>query len=151
MEGITMHERIGDALTDGGGGPCGNGVAQSVWARLFGEQVDNRYVTYTDARANGQEIGVQSDVDLWRGSFLPGHRDTAGVYFAYGSSNVDVGGLITNANATAYVLRHTGWMDLNAYSGGVYWNSSSGASFRFCRARITWPDDLASCLTITQV
>jgi outer membrane autotransporter protein len=117
----TMHERIGDTLTDAGGGTSSSGVAQSAWARVFGQQIDNRYETYTDARANGQEIGVQAGVDLWRGSFLPGHRDTAGVYFAYGNSNVDVDGLITNADATAYMLSHTGTVNLNAYSGGAYW------------------------------
>jgi outer membrane autotransporter protein len=117
----TMHERIGDTLTDAGGGTGGNGVVQAAWARVFGEQLDNRYRTYTDARANGQEIGVQTGVDLWRGSFLPGHHDAAGVYFAYGNSNVDVDGLITNADVTADVLSHTGSVNLNAYSGGAYW------------------------------
>jgi outer membrane autotransporter protein len=117
----TMHERIGDTLTDAGGGTSSNGVAQSAWARVFGEQIDNRYRTYTDARANGQTIGVQTGLDLWRGSFLPGHRDTAGVYFAYGNSNVDVDGLVTNAQATGYVLSGTGSVNLNAYSGGAYW------------------------------
>jgi outer membrane autotransporter protein len=117
----TMHERIGDTLTDAGGGANDPGLAQSAWARVVGAQIDNRYETYTDARANGHVIGVQAGVDLWRGSFLPGHRDAAGVYFAYGNGNVDVDGLVTNADATAYVLSHTGTVNLNAYSGGAYW------------------------------
>jgi outer membrane autotransporter protein len=117
----TMHERIGDTLTDAEGGASSGGVAQSAWARVIGAQIDNRYQTYTDARANGQAIAVQSGLDLWRGSFLPGHHDAAGVYFAYGNGNVDVDGLVTNADATGYVLTHTGAVNLNAYSGGAYW------------------------------
>ncbi|MFC0696888.1 autotransporter outer membrane beta-barrel domain-containing protein [Paraburkholderia humisilvae] len=117
----TMHERIGDTLTDAGGGMDGAGIAHSGWVRMFGEQVDNRYQTYTDARANGQILGMQAGLDVWRGSLLPTHHDAAGVYFAYGNSNVDVDGLVTNADATAYVLSHTGKVNLNAYSGGAYW------------------------------
>ncbi|MFC0577253.1 autotransporter outer membrane beta-barrel domain-containing protein [Paraburkholderia solisilvae] len=117
----TMHERIGDTLTDVGGGMGSAGISRSAWVRMFGEQIDNRYQTYTDARANGQILGMQAGLDVWRGSFLPGHHDAAGVYFAYGNGNVDVDGLITNADASAYVLSHTGKVNLNAYSGGAYW------------------------------
>ncbi|WP_184138916.1 autotransporter family protein [Paraburkholderia atlantica] len=119
----TMHERIGDTLTDAGGGNSANanGLSRSAWARVFGQQVDNRYQTFTDARAAGSVVGVQAGLDLWRGSFLPGHHDASGVYFAYGNANVDVDGLVTNGQATGYVLNHTGSVNLNAYSGGVYW------------------------------
>ena len=54
-------------------------------------------------------------------SLVEGHRDVAGVYFSYGNSNSDVTGLVTNPAATAYVLQHTGTLNLNAYSGGGYW------------------------------
>ncbi|WP_321940131.1 autotransporter outer membrane beta-barrel domain-containing protein [Paraburkholderia sp. J8-2] len=117
----TMHERIGDTLTDAGGGTSSAGIAHSAWVRVFGQQVDNRYQTYTDARANGQMLAMQAGLDVWRGSFIPGHHDAAGVYFAYGNGYVDVDGLVTNADATAYVLSHTGKVNLNAYSGGAYW------------------------------
>ncbi|MGF6988433.1 outer membrane autotransporter protein [Paraburkholderia atlantica] len=52
---------------------------------------------------------------------MSGHHDAAGVYFAYGNSNADVDGLVTNAAATGYVLNHTGSVNLNGYSGGAYW------------------------------
>lgn len=117
----TMHERIGDTLTDAGGGTGSAGIAHSAWVRMFGEQVDNHYQTYTDARTNGQILGMQAGLDVWRGSFISGHHDAAGVYFAYGNGNVDIDGLVTNADATAYVLSHTGKVNLNAYSGGAYW------------------------------
>src|SRR4030095_9639609 len=48
-------------------------------------------------------------------------RDVAGLYFAYGNSNVDVTGLVTNPEAAAYVLTRTGTLNLNSYSGGGYW------------------------------
>ena len=117
----TMHERIGDTLTQAQGGAGSAGWGQPGWARLFGQQIDNRYQTFTDARASGSLLGFQAGVDLWRGSLLPGHRDAIGVYFAYGNSHVDVDGLVTNSAATGYVLTHTGSLDLDAYSGGAYW------------------------------
>ncbi|MDH6153110.1 outer membrane autotransporter protein [Paraburkholderia sp. WSM4179] len=117
----TLHERIGDTLTAAGGGTDGSGWAQSAWGRVFGQQVDNHYQAFADPRASGWVGGLQTGLDLWRGSIWPGHRDTAGVYFAYGYGNVDVDGLVTNAAATGYVLEHTGSMHLNAYSGGGYW------------------------------
>src|SRR5262249_51231380 len=90
----TLHERIGDTLTDASGGAGYAGWGRSGWMRLIGQQIANRYQTFTDARASGRLLGFQAGVDVWRGSFMPGHRDAAGVYFAYGNSNVDVDGLV---------------------------------------------------------
>jgi outer membrane autotransporter protein len=92
-----------------------------VWGRLFGQQIDNHYQAFADPRATGQVAGIQTGVDVWRGSLIPGHSDTAGLYFAYGNGNVSVDGLVTNAAATAYILQHTGSLNLNAYSVGGYW------------------------------
>src|SRR5262249_56368746 len=72
-------------------------------------------------RATGRGAGIQTGADVWRGSLIPGHTDTAGVYFAYSNGNVNVDGLVTNAAATAYVLQRTGSLNLNAYSLGGYW------------------------------
>ncbi|WP_130619115.1 autotransporter-associated beta strand repeat-containing protein [Dyella amyloliquefaciens] len=117
----TLHERIGDTLTVAAGGADNAGWGQSAWGRTFGQQIDNRYQTFTDASASGHLFGVQVGLDLWRDSFMPDHYDAAGVYFAYGNSNADVNGLVTNAPATAYVQVQTGTLDLDAYSGGAYW------------------------------
>ncbi|SIO72513.1 outer membrane autotransporter barrel domain-containing protein [Burkholderia sp. GAS332] len=117
----TMQERIGDTLTQAEGGAGSGGWGQAGWARLFGQQIDNRYQSFTSPGASGSLLGFQAGVDLWRGSFLPGHHDASGVYFAYGNSHVDVDGLVTNAAATGYVMSHTGSLDLDAYSGGAYW------------------------------
>jgi outer membrane autotransporter protein len=115
----TLHERIGDTLTTAY--PEGDGWERSAWGRFFGQQIDNRYRAFADPRADGHLLGFQAGLDLWRGSLYPGHRDVAGVYFAYGNSDVDVNGLVTNLAATAYVLQRTGTLNLNAFSGGGYW------------------------------
>jgi outer membrane autotransporter protein len=141
----TLHERTGDpslaantgtpCVTDGGtpdGIPrkapakaptdCLNaGWRPSVWGRVLGQQIDNHYRAFADPRASGQLLGFQSGIDLLRGEWLPGHRDAAGIYVGYANANVDVSGLVTNEAATGYVLRHTGGLNLDAWSGGAYW------------------------------
>ena len=114
----TLQERTGSTLSPAA---LGTGLGQSIWGRAFGPQVDNRYKAFVDPRANGALYGFQAGLDLWRGSLLPGQFDVAGVYFAYGYTHVNVSGLVTNPDATAYVLQHTGTLILNAYSGGGYW------------------------------
>jgi outer membrane autotransporter protein len=117
----TMHERIGDTLTVENADPYAEGWGQSSWVRFFGEQVNKRYQSFADPTATGRELGVQAGFDIWRGSFIPGHHDAAGVYFAYGNGKVDVNGLVTNPAGTAYVFSNTGNLNLQAYSGGAYW------------------------------
>ncbi len=117
----TLNERIGDTLTIENAGADAEGWGRSGWARFFGQQIDNRYQAFTDPSINGRLFGVQAGFDIWRGSLIPGHRDAAGVYFAYGNSAMDVDGLITNAAGTAYIPARTGTVNLYAYSGGAYW------------------------------
>ncbi|MGA9320910.1 MAG: autotransporter outer membrane beta-barrel domain-containing protein [Xanthobacteraceae bacterium] len=117
----TLHERIGDTLTQDNAGGSGTGWGRADWARFFGQQVNNRYQAFADPRADGWLGGFQGGLDLWRGSFLPGHRDAAGVYLAYGHADIQVNGLVTNTPATAYVLTHTGTVNLDAYSAAAYW------------------------------
>jgi outer membrane autotransporter protein len=138
----TVHERIGDAAADAaclsaaaiGGSATSDGAPVTkpppvpdggcrppVWGRLFGQQIDNHYQAFADPRATGQVAGIQSGADVWRGNLIPGHTDTAGLYFAYGNGNVGVDGLVTNPAATGYILQHTGSVNLNAYSLGGYW------------------------------
>jgi Autotransporter beta-domain len=90
-------------------------------ARFYGQQIDNRYQAFADPRASGWLGGLQGGLDLWRGSFLPGHRDAAGIYMAYGHADVGVNGLVTNPSATGYMLTRTGTLNLDAYSAGGYW------------------------------
>jgi outer membrane autotransporter protein len=130
----TFHERVGDAAADAAclttpldsvavtkGPVLESNCRPAVWARLFGQQIDNHYQAFADPRATGQVAGVQTGVDVWRGSLISGHSDTAGLYFAYGNGNADVDGLVTNPAATAYILQHTGSLNLNAYTLGGYW------------------------------
>ncbi len=141
----TLHERTGDtSLNAITGTPCpadgdtrdgifrkapvkaptdclNAGWGPSVWGRVLGQQIDNRYRAFADPRASGQLLGFQSGIDLWRGEWMPGHRDAAGIYFAYANANVDVNGRVTNEAATNYVLRKTGSLNLDAWSGAAYW------------------------------
>ena len=101
---------------------CADGWRPAVWGRLFGQQIDNHYQAFADPRTDGQIAGMQVGFDVLRSdSLIAGHMDYGGLYFAYGDANVDVTGLVTNAAATAFVLQHTGSLNLNAYSGGAYW------------------------------
>ena len=117
----TLHERIGDTLTIENAGADAEGWGRSGWARFFGQQIDNHYQAFGDPSTTGRLFGVQAGFDIWRGSFFPGHRDAAGLYFAYGNTALDVNGLVTNADATAFVQSRAGKVNLYAYSGGAYW------------------------------
>ena len=141
----TLHERTGDtSLLANMGTPCpangdtrdgiwrkapvkaptdclNAGWGPSVWGRVLGQQIDNHYRAFADPRASGQLLGFQSGIDIWRSEWLPGHRDAAGIYVGYANANVDVSGLVTNEAATGYVLRHTGGLNLDAWSGAAYW------------------------------
>jgi outer membrane autotransporter protein len=134
----TLHERIGDTLTWANAGGDSPGIARGDWARFYGQQIDNRYQAFADSRASGWLGGFQGGLDLWRGSLLPGHRDAAGIYLAYGHADVGVNGLVTNPSATGYMLTHTGTLNLDAYSAGGYWTHygpSGGTSTPSRRAR----------------
>jgi len=137
----TLHDRSGDTLLNANmGTPCSSGgdtrdtIATKApvkplpdcpytgwWGRVLGQQIDNHYRAFADPRASGQLLGFQSGIDLWRGEWIPGHRDVAGIYVGYANASVDVNGLVTNEAATAYVLRKTGSLNLDAWSGAAYW------------------------------
>jgi outer membrane autotransporter protein len=132
----TLHERAGDTLE----GSCGSAVSANtgapagaapaatdgrckpgLWGRVFGQSINNSYQAFADPRAVGQIAGIQTGFDFFRGSLIPGHSDTAGIYLSYANAHVDVDGLVTNPAATAYVISRTGTVGMNAYSGGAYW------------------------------
>jgi outer membrane autotransporter protein len=93
----------------------------SAWARFFGGTLNDRYRAFADPRADGSVWGFQGGVDLLRGSLIAGHYDRAGLFGAFGNTNANVDGLVTNAADTAYVLTRTGSVNLDAWSGGAYW------------------------------
>ena len=112
---VGLPTRKGPALA-----PCPL-FAPSVWGRFFGQTIHNHYQAFADPSANGDLGGFQGGIDLLRGSLIAGHYDRAGLYGAYGDVHADVNGLVTNPAATAYVLNHTGSMNLNSWSAGGYW------------------------------
>jgi hypothetical protein len=65
-------------------------------ACVFGDQIDNSYQAFANPSVNDRIIGVQIGLDICRGSFIQGHCDAAGPYFANGHSAGDVDGLVTN-------------------------------------------------------
>ena len=83
-------------------------MGRSVWSRFFGEQVDDRYQAFANPSAEGHLLGLQTGFDLWRGRVLPGNRDVAGLYFAYGNGDLDANGLVTNTAASGYAQTQTG-------------------------------------------
>ena len=87
----------------------------------IGQTLDNHYQAFADPRASGNLGGFQGGIDLLRGSLIGGHYERVGLYGAYGDVNADLDGLVTNPAATAYVLAHTGSMNLTAWSAGGYW------------------------------
>ena len=95
--------------------------APSVWGRFFGQTFNNHYRAYADPRASGDMGGFQGGIDLLHGSLIAGHSERAGLYGAFGDVSADVTGLVTNPAATAYILTHTGSLNLDAWSAGGYW------------------------------
>jgi outer membrane autotransporter protein len=117
----------------------------SAWGRFFGQTINDRYQAFADPRANGNLGGFQGGVDLLRGPVIPGGYDRAGLYGAYGDVNSDVTGLVTNSAATAYVLTHTGSMNLDAWSAGGYWTHvGPGGWYLDGVLQGTWYDGSAS-------
>jgi outer membrane autotransporter protein len=113
--------------------------APSIWGRFFGQTFNNHYGAFADPRASGDMGGFQGGVDLLRGPIIPGGHDRAGLYGAYGDASADVTGLVTNPAATAYVLTHTGSLNLNAWSAGGYWThvgQGAGISTPCCRGLV---------------
>lgn len=117
----TLNQRIGDTMTILNAGTDPSDWVRSDWARVFGQQINGHYQAFADPRTDGWLAGFQGGIDLWRGSIIPGHRDSAGLYFAYTQARAEVTGLVTNPAATGYMLTQTGTNDIQAYSAGGYW------------------------------
>jgi hypothetical protein len=118
----TLHERLGDTYQPDcvAPAPCPP-FGNTAWARFLGGTIDNEYEAFADPRAHGKFWGFQGGIDLMRESWLAGHYERAGLYAAYGQTNADIDGLITNPAATAYIQTHTGAVNFEAWSLGGYW------------------------------
>ncbi|MQR01648.1 autotransporter-associated beta strand repeat-containing protein [Glaciimonas soli] len=113
----TKDERVGEDAS-------GNGASTSSagWARVFNSYANNQYQSFASPNVKGNLTGFQVGADMWQGvANSAGKQDKAGVYAAFSNANMNVDGLVTNADATGYVRERTGNLNLNAWSGGAYW------------------------------
>lgn len=117
----TFHERVDNALSAPKLAGEADSRRRSTWMRVFGQDTESHYQAYAAPRSDTKIIGTQAGLDLWRSGRTGEHRDIAGVSVSYTRGKADVSGLVTNAQATAYELVHTGQLKLNAYSVGGYW------------------------------
>ena len=121
-----------------GAAPCPL-FSPSVWGRVFGQTIHNNYQAFAAPSASGDLGGFQGGIDLLRGSLIAGQYERAGLYGAYGDVHADMNGLVTNPAATAYVLTHTGSMNLNSWSAGGYWtHTGSGGWYLDAVLQGTW-------------
>lgn len=116
----TMHERVGDSVQME---PAQDDTSQypPVWGRILASSIKGHYRAFADPQSDGRLAGFQTGADLWRAASAPGHHDRAGIYVGYANANVDVNGLVTNVDATAFAQQRTGTVKLDAWSGGAYW------------------------------
>jgi len=116
----TRHERAGDDAMPNAAAQ-GSATSSIGWGRIYNSYADNSYQAYASPDVKGNMAGFQVGADLWRGADGTGRQDSAGVYAAFSNANMNVDGLVTNAQATANVRQGTGRLNLNAWSGGAYW------------------------------
>lgn len=137
----TLHERVGEE-ENLRGIPESRTYANGSWARVFGTHVSNRWAGTVDAKATGNQAGLQVGFDLLRRTTDSGHRDHAGVYAAYtdysassvsgfalGTQDLEVGKLSMHGPSVGAYWTHfgpsgwytdavfqTSWYDINARS-----------------------------------
>ena len=116
----TMHQRAGDSALMLPA-PVNSDAGPAVWTRAFASHIDNSYRAFAAPRARGDLNGLQVGADLWQGELIDGHSDRFGGYLAHSNADVRVRGLVTNEEATNYVMQGTGSVNLQANSAGVYW------------------------------
>lgn len=82
----TLHERVGEEENL-------RGVQESriyvngAWGRVFGQHLSNRWGGSVETSAKGDLTGFQTGLDILRRTTESGHRDHAGLYFAYSNYN----------------------------------------------------------------
>lgn len=94
--------------------------ASGGWVRVFDQPYHEDYSSIVDPSASGNVSGVQTGFDLYRDKNDNGTVNLLGVYAAYAQANPDIDGVVTNAAATGYVNQHTGSVNLDSRTGGVY-------------------------------
>ncbi|NKC05123.1 autotransporter outer membrane beta-barrel domain-containing protein [Ochrobactrum haematophilum] len=88
-----------------------------AWGRVFGEHFSNRWGGSVDASATGDLTGFQTGLDILRRTTDSGHRDHAGLYFAYSNYNSSsVRGFAQGVQDLS-----VGELTLKGPSVGAYW------------------------------
>ncbi|WP_266019617.1 autotransporter family protein [Brucella intermedia] len=112
----TLHERVGEE-ENLRGVPESRIYVNGAWGRVFGEHLSNRWGGTVDASAKGDLTGFQTGLDILRRTTESGHRDHAGLYFAYSNYNSSsVRGFAQGIQDLA-----VGELTLKGPSVGAYW------------------------------
>ncbi len=112
----TLHERVGEE-ENLRGVPESRAYVNGAWGRVFGEHLSNRWGGSVDASATGDLTGFQTGLDILRRTTDSGHRDHAGLYFAYSNYNSSsVRGFAQGIDDLA-----VGELTLKGPSVGAYW------------------------------
>jgi outer membrane autotransporter protein len=107
----TFHQRQGDQalLTSGGNQPAG-------WARAYGSRSIQGWAGTVSPSFDGTMAGVQTGLDLIRFESAAGHRDRAGLFYAYGWADGTTKGFALGVQNI-----HTGKLTLDSHNVGAYW------------------------------
>ncbi|AKC68689.1 hypothetical protein MB84_03270 [Pandoraea oxalativorans] len=138
----TLHERVGEE-ENLRGLPGPRPYANGVWGRVFGGRVNNRWDGTVNSSASGNLVGFQTGLDIFRRTTDEGHRDHAGVYFAY--SDFDSPSVRGFALGTQDLT--VGKLVLNGPSAGAYWTHfAPGGGYLDAVVQASWYDAKATCL-----
>jgi hypothetical protein len=77
---MTLHERVGDQENLRGLVEP-QAYVNGAWGRVFGVLVDNRWSGPAEARAEGNLVGFQTGLDLFRRTTDSGRRDHVGLLY----------------------------------------------------------------------
>ncbi|MBJ6134409.1 autotransporter outer membrane beta-barrel domain-containing protein [Ochrobactrum sp. Q0168] len=112
----TLHERVGEE-ENLRGVPESRIYVNGAWGRVFGEHLSNRWGGSVDTSVKGDLTGFQTGLDILRRTTESGHRDHAGLYFAYSNYNSSsVRGFAQGIQDLA-----VGELTLKGPSVGAYW------------------------------
>lgn len=111
----TLHERVGDQENLRGSAERRTYV-NGAWGRLFGARLDNRWGGTAEARADGDLVGFQTGLDLFRRTTDSGLRDHVGLYVAYTDYDASMHGLARGIRDL-----EVGRLQTDGSSVGAYW------------------------------
>lgn len=111
----TLHERVGDQENLRGSAEQRT-YMNGAWGRLFGARLDNRWGGTAEARAEGDLVGFQTGLDLFRRTTDSGRRDHVGLYVAYTDHDASMRGLARGIRDL-----EVGRLQTDGSSVGAYW------------------------------